>query len=91
MISVINQFHDGMQAYIRLDDRVCSRWFAVERDLCQGCVFGSLLFNILFAAVINVVYTCFKADIDIMDALVHLRKKTEAGGREGATSGETVL
>ena len=39
-----------------------------------------LLFNILFAAVINVAYTRFKADIDIMDALVHLRMKSEAGG-----------
>ena len=25
MISVIRQFHDGMQACVRLDDRVCSR------------------------------------------------------------------
>ena len=30
MISVIRQFHDGMRACVRLDDRVCSRWFAVE-------------------------------------------------------------
>ena len=29
MISVIRQFHDGMRACVRLDDRVCSRWFAV--------------------------------------------------------------
>ena len=28
MISVIRQFHDGMRACVRLDDRVCSRWFA---------------------------------------------------------------
>ena len=30
MISVIRQFHDGMRACVRLDDRVCSRWFAME-------------------------------------------------------------
>ena len=30
MISVIRQFHDGMRVCVRLDDRVCSRWFAVE-------------------------------------------------------------
>ena len=30
MISVIRQFHDGMRACLRLDDRVYSRWFAVE-------------------------------------------------------------
>ena len=27
MISVIRQFHDGMRACVRLDDRVCSKWF----------------------------------------------------------------
>ena len=62
MISVINQFHDGMRAYVRLDDRVCSRWFAVEQGLRQGCVLAPLLFNTLFAAVINVASTRFKAD-----------------------------
>ena len=30
MISVIRQFHDSMRACVRLDHRVCSRWFAVE-------------------------------------------------------------
>ena len=38
MISVIRQFHNGMRACVRLDDRVCSRWFAVEQGLRQGCV-----------------------------------------------------
>ena len=33
MISVIRQFHDGMRAYVQLDDRVCSRRFAVEQGL----------------------------------------------------------
>ena len=83
MISVIRQFHDGMRACFRLDDRVCSGWFAVEQDLRQGCVLASLLFSIFFAAVINVAYTRFKADKDIIDALVHLEKKYgggEAGG-----------
>ena len=54
MISVIRQFHDGIRACVRLDDRVCSRWFAVEQDFRQGCVLAPLLFNIFFAAVINV-------------------------------------
>ena len=91
MISVIRQFHDGMRACVRLDDRVCSGWVAVEKGLCQGCVLAPLLFNIFFAAVINVASTRFKADKDIMDALVHLRKKTGAGGRGHATAGESVL
>ena len=59
---------------MRLDNRVCSRWFAVE----QGP--APLLFNIFFAMVINLASARFKADKSIMDALVHLRKKRGAGG-----------
>ena len=91
MISVIRQFHDGMRACVRLEDRVCSRWFAVEQGLRQGCVIAPLLFNIFFAAVINLASTRFKADKGIMDALVHLRKKRGAGGRGEATVGESPL
>ena len=91
MISATRQFHDGMRACVRLDDRVCSRWFAVEQGLPQGCVLAPPLFNIFFAAVINVASTRFKADKGIMDALVHLRKKRGAEGRGEATAGESVL
>ena len=80
MISIIRRFHDGMRAYVRLDDRVCSRGFAVEQGLRQGWVLAPLLFIIFFAAVINVASTRFKVDKGIMDALVHLRKKRGAGG-----------
>ena len=79
MISVIHQFHDDMRACVRLDDRVCSRWFAVEQGL-QGCVLAPLLLKIFFVEVINVASTRFKAGKGIMDALVHLRKKKGAGG-----------
>ena len=44
-----------------------------------------------FAAIKNMAYTLFKADKDIMDALVHPRKKKGAGGRGVATAGEPVL
>ena len=52
-----------------------------------------LLFNISFAVVINVAYTCFKADKDIMDAAVHPRKKRGAGGstRRRASPGDAVF
>ena len=53
MIADIRQFHDGMLAYVRLDDRVCSGWFAVEQGLRQECVLVPLPFNIFVAAVIN--------------------------------------
>ena len=44
------------------------------------------LFNIFFAAVINLASTRFKADKGIMDAFVHLRRKREAGGRGEANA-----
>ena len=50
-----------------------------------------LLFNIFFAAIINVAYTRFKADKDIVDALVHLRKSKVAGGWGEVTAGEPAL
>ena len=45
-------------------------------------------FNIFFSAVLNVAYTRFNADKDVMDALVHLR---ENRGRREVTAGEPVL
>ena len=69
---------------MRLDDRVCSGWFAVEQGLRQGYVLAPLLFNI-FTAIINVAPARFKADKDIMEAWIHLRKKRGAGWR--ATAG----
>ena len=69
-----------MRACVRLDDGVCSGWIRVEHGLCQEYVLTPLLFNIFFATVMNKAFTRFKADKDIMDALVHLRRKMGTGG-----------
>ena len=63
----------------------------MEQGFRKGCVLALLLFNIFFAAVINVAYTRFKANKRIIDALVHLKKIEGAEGRGGATDGESVL
>ena len=90
-MGLVTYLVSSTMACVRLGDRVCSGWFAVEQGLREGCLLAPFLFNIFFAAVTNVAYTRFKADKDIMNALVHLRKKKGAGGREEATAGEPVL
>ena len=72
-------------------ESIRSSWFAVEQGIHQGWVLAPLLFNIFFAAFINVAYTRFKPDKGFMDALVHLRRITGAGVRGGATDGEPAL
>ena len=54
----------------------------MQSGLRQGCVLAPLLFNIFFTAVINKRdFHAFQGGQDIiMEALVHLRKKTGAGG-----------
>ena len=53
----------------------------MAQGLRQGSVLAPLLFNIFFAAVMNVAYTRFKVDKENMDALVHLGKKAGVEGR----------
>ena len=52
-----------------------------------------ILFNIFFAALTNVVYTRFKADEDIMDARVHLKRKmgVEGNNRLRASPGDIAV
>ena len=62
----------------------------MEQGLRLGCLLAPLLFNTMFAAVINVAYTRFKEAKDTMDASVHLKKKRGTGEGEEAIVGELV-
>ena len=69
---------------MRPDDGICSDWFEVEQGLRQGCVLFPLLFNIFFAAMLNVALQRFSEDLAILAELVHLKDPSTSMGPEPA-------
>ena len=74
-------------------DRGASLW---NRTFVEGAMRARAppVATFFFAAVVNVAYARFKADKDIMDALLHLSKETKGGGgsnRRKANPGDIAV
>ena len=83
MLAVIRQFHDGMQACVRLDDGECSDKFDVRQGLRQGRVLAPLQFNMFFTAVLRVAEKRFLSDAAITDNIGQLQRKKEKREKKG--------
>ena len=51
-ITMVKQFHDGMQARVQ-DDEVYSKPFPVTSGVKHGCVLAPTLFSMMFSAMLT--------------------------------------
>jgi hypothetical protein len=72
LIELIRAFHDGTQACVRFEGED-SASFSVNQGLRQGCVLAPLLFNLFFAAVLEVVRKRILADETAAKDLVKVK------------------
>ena len=84
IVAVIRHFDDGMTACAQPDDGVYSDWVEMEQGLRQAYVVSLLLFNIFFAAMLNVVLKRFSQDMVILAELVLLVEPPTSMGPEPA-------
>lgn len=79
IIAVIHHFHDGMQARIRMDDGELFGWFEVTEGLRKGRVLYPPVFNIFFAAALDLVLVRLSEDDVILENMIYL--EAERRGR----------
>ena len=74
MHAVIRQFHDGMQACVRLDGGESDK-FDMGQGLRRGSVLAPLLLSMFFTAVLRIAEKYFLADAAFTENMVQLQRQ----------------